>query len=790
MGGSRRFVPRSLAERRQREHDVGDGATTHLGTHFGPLQVRTRDGAVVEVVGHDLDPAPASFAETLVDHTTLRVGRPVVRRSWLEGGPGTRPEARGSEPFVEVEWDHALDLVAGELTRVRDRFGHTSVFGGSYGWGSAGRFHYPGTQVHRFLRMFGGYTDVRGTYSASAAETVVPYIIGMGYHQGIAEQTSWSVIAEHTELMVSFGGMRSSNTQVTFGGQGPHHTGEWMRRAAERGTRFLNISPLRDDIDPALSPRWMPIRPGTDVALMLGLIHTLVADGLADEGFLATHCTGWEVLAAYLEGSDGVVRSAEWAADICGIETSTVIDLAHELASCRTLLNLSLSLQRAHHGEQSYWAIFALAAALGQIGLPGGGVAYPFGAQGNVGSGQRRARVPGVPLPRRPDDSCVISVSRITELLEGAGQRFDFDGAGGTFPDIRMIYWAGGNPFHHHQDLNRLSRAWQGVDTVVVHEPFWTPVARRADIVFPSTTPLERDDLAGQETMLVAAVRAVDPPPGARDDYWILGELAGRLGFGDTFTEGRSADEWVATLYDIYRAEHHNAPTYDAVRETGYLLHEGMAAMGANRQVFLEQFRADPQGSPLPTPSGRIELFSETVANYGYDDCPGHPAWIEPFERLGGAKADQFPLHLVSNQPASRLHSQYDHGRVSQASKVAGREPVRIHPRAAAQRGIADGDVVRLFNERGACLAGAVIDDGLMPEVVQLSTGAWYDPDETGMCRAGNPNVLTADVGTSRLAQGPSAHTCLVDVERFEGEAPRVEAYDPPEVLPLLSRGD
>ena len=114
----------------------------------------------------------------------------------------------------------------------------------------------------------------------------------------------------------------------------------------------------------------------------------------------------------------------------------------------------------------------------------------------------------------------------------------------------------------------------------------------------------------------------------------------------------------------------------------------------------------------------------------------------------------------------------------------------RPEPRAAAQRGIADGDVVRLFNERGACLAGAVIDDGLMPEVVQLSTGAWYDPDETGMCRAGNPNVLTADVGTSRLAQGPSAHTCLVDVERFEGEAPRVEAYDPPEVLPLLSRGD
>jgi len=758
--------------------------TTALGTHFGPFHVDTVGGEVVAVRGHELDPDPSPLGGALMDRASLRVEYPSVRRSWLEGGAGTATELRGREPFVEVSWDEALDLVAAELERVRDDHGHTSVFGGSYGWGSAGRFHMSGTQVHRFMRHFGGYTDVRGTYSASAAETVVPYIIGMGYHAGIAQQTSWSVIADNTELMLCFGGLRSSNTQVTYGGQGPHHTRSWMREAVGRGLELINVSPLRDDIDAEYSPRWQPIRPGTDVAFMTGLIHTLVAEGLSDDDFLATHCHGWEHVWAEISGADtGGARDAAWAADICGVEAASIRDLARELASKRSLINLSLSLQRADHGEQSYWMTFALAAVLGQIGLPGGGVAYPFGAQGNVGAGQRRARVPGLPLPPRPEGTEVISVSRITELLEGPGEGFDHDGRRGTFTDIRLIYWAGGNPFHHHQDLNRLSAAWTRPETIVVHEPFWTPTARRADIVFPATTPLERNDLGGMETMLVAMSKAVEPPPGARDDYWIFSRLSERLGFGELFTEGRTADEWVETMYELYRAERPDAPDYETFRAVGHLEHEGMAEMGTARQVFLGDFRADPSGSPLPTPSGKIELRSDTVAAFGYPDCPGHPTFMEPYERVGGAGSDRYPLHLVSNQPAARLHSQYDHGSLSQNTKVAGREPVRIHPDVAATRGIVDGDVVRIHNDRGACLAGAVIDDAVSPDVLQISTGAWYDPGEDGTCRAGNPNVLTRDKGTSGLAQGPTAHTCLVEVEPLRGPVPDVQVYDPPAIV-------
>ena len=200
--------------------------------------------------------------------------------------------------------------------------------------------------------------------------------------------------------------------------------------------------------------------------------------------------------------------------------------------------------------------------------------------------------------------------------------------------------------------------------------------------------------------------------------------------------------------------------------------------------TLLADFRADPIGHRLATPSGRIEIFSQTIDGFGYPDCAGHPRWYEPTEWLGGERAARYPLHLLANQPATRLHSQLDGGATSQASKVQGREPIRIHPDDASTRGLADGDVVRVFNDRGACLAGVMIDDRLRPSVVQLPTGAWYDPadpsDPDSMCVHGNPNVLTDDVGTSSLAHGCTGAHVLVQVEKFDGALPPVRAHEPP----------
>ncbi|MDF2469229.1 MAG: molybdopterin oxidoreductase, partial [Rhodococcus erythropolis] len=181
---------------------------------------------------------------------------------------------------------------------------------------------------------------------------------------------------------------------------------------------------------------------------------------------------------------------------------------------------------------------------------------------------------------------------------------------------------------------------------------------------------------------------------------------------------------------------------------------------------------------------GKIEIFSETIESFGYDDCAGHPRWYEPDEWLGGPRATQFPLHLIANQPKTRLHSQLDHGAASQASKIQGREPIRMHPDAAAARGVSAGDVVRVFNDRGACLAGVIVDSDLRSDVVQLSTGAWYDPldpaDPDSLCVHGNPNILTPDVGTSSLSHGCTGQHVLVQIEKFEGVLPPVKAFDPP----------
>jgi biotin/methionine sulfoxide reductase len=203
-------------------------------------------------------------------------------------------------------------------------------------------------------------------------------------------------------------------------------------------------------------------------------------------------------------------------------------------------------------------------------------------------------------------------------------------------------------------------------------------------------------------------------------------------------------------------------------------------------KILLEAFRNDPEGERLTTPSGRIEIFSERIASFRYEDCPGHPTWLEPYEWLGGDIARRFPLHLISNQPRTRLHSQLDPGAISQASKIQGREPIVMNHLDAAARGLKSGDVARVFNDRGCCLAGVVVSDNAMAGVVQLSTGAWFDPADPctigSLCKHGNVNVLTHDKGSSRLGQGPTAQTALVQVEKFEGELPSVTAFVPPRI--------
>nr|WP_272477216.1 molybdopterin-dependent oxidoreductase [Baekduia alba] len=718
-----------------------------------------------------------------------RITEPMIRAGWLEHGPRKGFDGRGTEPFVAVSWDRALDLAAAEVDRVHRAHGPTAIYGGSCGWASAGRFHHAQSQVHRFLAQAGGYTTSYGSYSVGAMEIIMPRVIGGDKWSIFDRGVMWPELADHGELVVSFGGLAAKNAQVNPGGIGRHHVPDLQRRCCDAGVQFVNVSPVRDDVADWLGAQWVALRPNTDVALMLGLAHVIVTEDRHDRDFLDRCCTGYDVFERYLLGrDDGVPKDPRWAAAITELPEAVILDLARRIAERRTVINVSWSVQRQEHGEQTYWMATTLAALSGSMGLPGGGLAAGLGTT-SIGVRPGRYNVAAFPQGRNPVDA-VIPVARVADMLLGAGASYDFNGQRRTYPDIRLVYWAGGNPFHHHQDLNRLVRAWREPETVIVHDSWWNPVVRFADIVFPVATSLERNDFAvGMNDLTVTAMhKAVDPPGEVRSDYEVFAALAERLGRGDQFTEGRTAEEWVRELYERtcaeLAAEGVDLPTFETFWERG---RTELPESPAPSSGVLADLRADPDEHPLDTPSGRIEIFSETIAGFEYDDCPGHPAWMAPREWLGATGTDRFPLHLISNQPRTRLHSQYDNGSHSRASKVAGREPVVMHPEDARERGIAEGDVVRLFNDRGACLTGAALSDGVRRGVVVLATGAWYDPEEPGvpgsLDRHGNPNVLTRDAGTSKLAQACSAQSTLVQAERVDGPVPPVRAFEPPEIV-------
>ncbi|PPK98216.1 biotin/methionine sulfoxide reductase [Kineococcus xinjiangensis] len=754
-------------------------------THWGAFSATVRDDGTFDVTPHPADEEPSALLANVpaAAGTRARVLRPHVRRGWWEDGPGPDPR-RGDDVWLAVGWEEVLDRLAVEFRRVLDLHGPAGIFGGSYGWGSAGRFHHAQSQVHRFHNALGGSTRSVTTYSHGAAEVLLPRVLGD--LSLLEDPTSWSVVEEHTDLLVCFGGLPAKNSAVSHGGATRHPVRGHLRRARRRGARFVLVSPLRDDLDGELGGDWLAPVPGTDTALVLALCQVLVAEDLHDVDFLRRCCTGTEQFLASLEGADdGVAKTPEWAEAITGVPAATVRALARDMAASRTLLTVSWSLQRAPFGEQPLWAAIALAALLGQIGLPGGGIGHGYSSTGGVGSPMRRHALPTLPQGRNPVRER-IPVARIADALLHPGEEYDFDGSRRRYPDLRLVHWTGGNPFHHHQDLARLRRAFQRPDTVLVQDPFWTATARHADVVLPSTTPLEREDLgaARYDDHLHAMDRVLEPVGEARDDYDVLAALAQRLGAEEAFTEGRTSAQWVAHLYESWRAGPAvragvAAPPYAQFRRAGSL-----RLPPADPVVLHAGFRADPGRFRLRTPSGRIELHSATIASFGYDDCPGHPVWREPEEWLGSPVAARFPLHLVANNPATRLHSQLDHGAASAASKVRGREPLRMHPDDARERGLADGDVVVVRSRRGSCLAGLVVSADLRPRVVQMSTGAWFDPvagAAAGVtCGHGNVNVLTADVGTSRLGQGCTGQHALVEVEAFRGALPAVTVHDAP----------
>ncbi len=312
------------------------------------------------------------------------------------------------------------------------------------------------------------------------------------------------------------------------------------------------------------------------------------------------------------------------------------------------------------------------------------------------------------------------------------------------------MYIAGANIVGHHPDTNELVKALRTLDTFIVQEPWWTPTAKMADIVLPSTTTLERDDIgmggSYSGDYIYAMKKVVETPYEAKDDYEIFTLLAGKFGevTQKKFTDGLSAMEHLKKFYEASDAA--KVKSFEEFWKEGFAKFDIPA--DAYKFVRHSAFRADPVKNPLKTESGKIQIFSEKYANFGYSDFKGHATWFEPAEFLGSKEAATYPLHMLSPHPTYRVHSQLDNSWLTTLYKVQGREPVQHNPKDAKKYGIVNGDVVEVYNARGRILAGAVVTEDIRLGVIAIEEGAWYSPEgvfgKDERCNSGHCNVLTS----------------------------------------------
>ena len=759
--------------------------TNFVSTHWGTYETSKNNQNNIKINKWSKDPNPSDFGLGFLDAATsdLRINQPHIRKEWLKDRHNKK-NLRGLDAFVPVSWEEEIDLTASELQNVKKEFGNSSIYAGSYGWASAGRFHHAKSQLNRFFNLFGGFSSSFQSYSYAAAQTLLPHIVGHDLYSFLDEHNTWNTLEKECDLILMFGGMPLKNSQVSAGGVGKHTTEKELRKCVNAGTKFINISPNASDAAKFLNAKQISIIPNTDTALMLSLAYILITSNNYDQKFIEEYTNGFNEFKSYVLGEkNNKPCTPEWASSITSIPVETIKWLAKEISAKKTMISISWSLQRASAGEQPLWMGITLASMLGHIGTEGGGIGFGYSSVNSTGDVFKK--IPWKSLPQGNNKiRDFIPVARITDMLEKPNELFQYDGRKLKYPNIKLIYWAGGNPFHHHQDLNRLVKAWQKPKTIIVNEIWWNAQARHADIIFPANTALERNDimLNPRDPTIIANKKTISSVGESKSDYEIFSSLANKLGFENLFTENKSELDWLKYLWNesIKVSEEMNLklPEFNKFWEEGFF----EIPIEKTKKIMFKNFRDNPVKNPLNTPSGKIEITSNIIKNYNLKDCKGHPTWIEPYEWLGNK--DNFPLHLISNQPEYRLHGQLDNADYSLKNKIKDREPVLINSADAKERNIENNDIVLIFNKRGRVFAGARLSDEVSKGVLVLSTGAWFDPNyEINADLHGNPNVLTKDIGTSLLSQGPTSHTCLVEIRKAEkNEIKKVTIFSKPHI--------
>ena len=715
---------------------------TVCATHCGGtclLKVHVEDGRITRVETDD-GPEPQLRA-------CMR-GRALRQRVYSPDRvlyPLKRKGPKGEGQFERITWDEALTTISAELKRVQKDHGTEAILLVTSG-GERVVLHTSGA-MNRLLAMAGGYTEKYGVASYQGAMFAASVTYGTVFSTNTRDDLL------NSRLIIMWGWDPATTITGT-------NTPWFLMRAKEGGTRIIAVDPYFSDSAAVIAESWISPKPGSDTAMLIAMAYVIITENLQDQGFLDAHTVGFDQFRAYVLGKDdGEPKTPAWAETITGVPSQVIRELAREYATIKpAALMAGLAPGRTAFGEQFHRAAMTLAAMTGNVGVHGGDAGamawgstrggYPFG----LGTGQAVPKfqnplersIPGLPAVPAGEAYPYVHYTKVADAI--------LKGKKGGYPaDYRMLYVANTNYLNMYPNTNKIACALKSLEFIVVLEQYMTATARYADIILPTTYFVEREDVAlGVGMAYLGFQRKIIEPPGeSKPHNEIAKELASRLGIADY--DNRTADE---PLRDAARRL--QIPDYEAFKAKGvHWIERSEPYVAFQKQV------EDAENHPFPTPSGKIEIYSQLIADLKNPLLPPIPQYIETWESVNDPLAAKYPLQLVTKHARRRANAQFD---TIPWLKELIPQTVLINGRDARARGIREGDPVRVYNDRGEMIIPAKVTERLMPGVAILPAGAWYSPDEKGIDRGGCANVLTRDEPSP--AGAFPYNTALIQIEK------------------------